>query len=189
MCLSGRGSRNIGILEWSRVTVKVSITEELHWRCSSVFICKINELEFSFALYPDFSLASVLRRIRPSFSTHLQPVFLHPAAWIFYSDSLVFPYMFDTLFPPSPSLSASVFLFWPSVELLVGGCQAEHSYESVRVERRETIDSPCLRWRRRRGAVAKSISANFSLLNQTFFFFFFHSTMPNWSQHMENIAV
>lgn len=112
----------------------------------------------AFASYPDFGMESVLRLIfvslpRPYLSTpRLESSLL-----------TVLPYMFEALLPPSPSLSASVFLFWHSIKILVGGWQEEHSCESARVERHERADSPCLRlgWRTRRGAVAKTFSANF----------------------------
>lgn len=121
-----------------------------------------------------------------SFSTRLQHKFLHPAAWIFYSDSSVLPYMFDTLFPPSPSLSASVFLFWQSIQILVGGCQAEHSYEPVRVERRERSDASCLRWRKEAWSSGQVYFSQFFIINSKHFF---HSATLNWSQKMENITV
>lgn len=121
-----------------------------------------------------------------SFSTRLQHVFLHPAAWIFNSDSSVLPYMFDTLFPPSPSLSASLFPFWQSIQILVGGCQAEHSYEPVRVERRERSDASCLRWRKEAWSSGQVYFSQFFIINSKHFF---HSATLNWSQKMENIAV
>lgn len=79
--------------------------------------------------------------------THLHRILLHPPDWIFYSLSALCSFLYVRHRLPSFSISVSSFVprfFSGTQNKLVGGWRDERSHESVRVERSEWIDSPCL---------------------------------------------
>lgn len=81
----------------------------------------------TFVVLHTFSSSSI-----PFPPTHIQRLLLHPSSLnLLFSQFYVLPYMFYTLFPPSPSLCVVSFLA-VCVRNLVGGRHEEHSHVSQR---------------------------------------------------------